>query len=1256
MKNILRTIYLVALFALILNAGCATSYRDRLDALSVNDDLEEPVDDGGGIELEQISRDEIALSGACIINADCASNQHCELGLCVTKCNVDNDCSDGKFCSARGMCVDDKNYIDVDSQIKVQNPVNWHLDQSVVQLNPGESGGSFNIEVQNGGVLQYRIEVEPEDARDAVTLNEEEGVVASGGSKVINLNIDRSSFEEGDHRLAVNVISDGGQQLVTYEFSEGYSGRYGGYVDYTDPGLGRVPLVVDMTIDDSGNVNGRILSDGSLLFPEDRVLTGNIDSSDGTIFLSAVDLIDAQADYDPFDREVGREIYFLGDLSEQRVIKGQFEEMISGLLPQAINVNGEFYLIRTLTEVDPVQTVDGFSMPAFPAVNGVSASYSEFEADCNDESKFRANMIQCSKSIRADSFKLGVDFVGTDGQGNDVANFGLVEECKSDVANSGSGACVDLNRMSNLLKAQQDYLISTTAQDSEYQQYFKDLNGMQRLFAFMGNDLLVKAYRTSVQDVSNPLTLEISRLEDAIEEFEKAEQIFYSPENLKVLGKATKTAVVEDNYDIFRVPLEYVRSSESVLSRLVSLIRRGQISKSDEADALRERMQDYARAVYCQGVLLRQVIADFGGAFEIELAQVADSLRDIARTTNQLNVSQNPVGFVNDYVPFIYDPSFAGQPNNFAQLVDSASSVVSSAVQKSETAKNSIELMELRTEEIQQKIQDVQLNIESEVLQMCGVSSISMIGECGLNGGELGLVFNDIEQQYLDIEKIHQQIMNLHQMVKIKRDSALQIMNAKNKSLSFLESSGAQVAALTMAEAEVRAAMLRPKSLLGKIGGFFKGAASMIGGGGLIASALSGTFNPMSFMKGLGGIAGGIGSMLSSGMGVAAGATNSSAALEMGRIATKKVHLRNMQQLRVQKEGLKITEIQAAEEVKMLLIQMAQLNLDLDLADIRLEKHAIRVENLVNRIDFLMHKRNVLLQQAFESVNNPLTNLSFRLSRDHSVHIAANEFEKALSDVYLAARGLEHELNVDLSQIESQLFQANSAEQLEGFLTCLDGWYDDYRIAFGSSHQEVTQISLREDVLGFTESRVDEVTGEIIMPQEIFRRVLLDPKHITQSGRVEFPFVTSIAGGNKQFSTLVCNDRINKIRVMIVGDFLGDNEATVMLRQEGNSYLRSCESDPDAENDILNTYHLDKRSAIVQSGINSFGLSEPNYELTGRSVASDRWVLVIPTGDETPNNDDLDLLNIDDIVIEITHDARTLNGSSVTSVFGPCNI
>lgn len=1269
MKNI------IAVVLIIFSVGCASSYQDRLDALNNPEDVpvqdKTPPEDASG-NGDTTWENEIQLTGSCIVNADCDNDKYCELGICVFECGPDVPCAEGLYCSARGKCVSDSSYIDVNSVIKVAPPVDWQIDKGIVRLNTGEDSASFTVKVNGGGALQYRVQIEPREALEYATVSESEGAIASGGEKEFHVGIDRAVLGDGDHRISVNVISDGGQRNVICEFSNGFAGRYGGFISYTNPTLGMVPVVIDLKSGSEGNILGRIVSHGSLLFPVERTIRGQYNAANNSIFLSAADLMEPNGDYDPFERPISREIYIFGNLNEQRIIKGEIEEVISGLLPQSFLISGEIYITRISSDLDSIADNGDPIAYGFPEIttsykedDGIFSNLFDPDSDpndpnrqpitCNDELNFNSNMINCSRALRNEAFKLGSAFSGVNLQGDPVVDFGLVEECRKDVASSGTNACVNLSALDTLRNDQQNYLVKVIAQDSEYEQYFEDLKNVQRLYSFMGNDLLVDAYRTTIETVSSPLTTEISRLENALDQYEKAERAFFEATNIYLLSRAGQQAKSISDYELFRVPLQYVEAAESVVKRIASLEVRLNAGKMDKKDELRRRIQNHARVIFFEGLALANLIKSSGGSFVSEMAQVADELRSIAETSTTLEASLNPLGFADDYVPFIYDPLDSVRPTNFSQLMDMASVTVEGSLEKARIANSATELMQMKTEEIKQKIEEIIQSFDSQIEQICGVGSFELLSQCGIAGGEMALAINEMEQQSIEIEKIHQQIMDLNEMVKIKRDSALRIMQSKAKSLNFTQTSGAQLEATDMAEAEVKANMLRNQSSFwGSLKSFVSGAVSL--GVGIY----TGGFVKDSILAGISGAGGGLGDVLGGIGGImggsAANAQSADEAIMYGENAMKRQHIQDLRQMRFQEEGMEIAAIEAAEQVKLLIMNMAQLNLDMDLADKRLAQSAIRTVNLIERVRFMKNQRDVLLTQVLESVNNPLSNLSFRLKRDHAVLIASNDFEKALSDVYLAARGLEHELNTELPQIASQLFQTNNAEQLADFMNCLKGWYDDFRIAFGSPHEEVSQISLREDILGFKEQVTDRVTGEVIQPGELFRRVLLNPKNITRTGRVEFPFVTSILGSEKNFSTLVCNDRVRSIRVKLVGDFLGDNEATVMLRQEGNSYIRDCSSDPAAGNDILNTYHLDQRNALIQAGVNSFGLAPANHELTGRSVASDRWVLIIPTGSEAPNNRDMDLLNIDDVVIEVTHEARTLNSRVSASVFGQCNI
>lgn len=1251
MKNTISLTAAAMAALLLLGVSCASSYRDRIDALTPEPDVSVPEQEESGV-----SRDDILLSGACIVSADCASIRHCELGRCIARCSAEAPCESGLYCSARGRCVSDEKYIDVDPAVKAVAPVDWNLDEHVVTLDTAEDSGSFNIAVTGGGSLQYRVQVEPLSAAEGVSVSVPEGVVASGGTRNIDVTVDRSLFGEGDHRVSVNIISDAGQKNVIYEFSNGISGRYAGFVEYTDPGLGRVPLVVDIKVDTAGRVLGRTITSGSLLFPVERTITGLYTASSKELYLSTSDVMEPAPDRDPFMRSIGREVNFMGDATDRGVISGEVEEIISGLMPTTVNVSGTFYLSLIDRDIPEISVRPSPVLPGFTA--DAPASYTScagVTATCN-ATNFPGNMIYCSDQIRSTAFRLGNSFAGTDPAGRPYVNFGIVEECEMNVAGNGTDSCVDIDVLECMRANQQRYVMTALASNAELSAYLADLNGYQRLHAFIGNDKLVRAYRTSIEDVSNPLTLEISRLEDALSSYEQAERAFFGARNIRIMSLTGRDVVSADSFEVFRVPLQYIRASHSALSRIVSLNVRKNLGNRLNRAALRREVQDSARAIFFEGIALARLVTSRGGSFGYELAQIADEIRAVAITATGLDGGLNPAGFSNDYVPFIFDPSEVSRPTNFQQLSEMANATVVSAVQRADAAESESQLLEVRTEEIENRILNIEQSYDTQILQLCGVSEIESLDECGHSGGELATAYNEIEQQYVQIEKAYQSIMDLNEMVKVKNDSALQISGIKGRTLRFTEASGATLESLDIAEGAIKAAMLSKGGLFGSIGGFFSGAMQIAGSvaAGITTGGLSLGFDAAAMDRG--GIAGGVSGLVNAGLGAASSATSASMARELAKVDAAKRHVQNLQNLRFQEEGIELAGVEAAEQVKVLLIQMAQMNLEVELQHIRLGELVIRATSLLARVDDLMHQREVLIAQAERSVSNPLSNLSFRLRRDHSVLMASDEFERALSDVYLAARGLEHELNVDLPQIESQMMQAGSAYQLRDFLTCLNGWYDDYRIAFGSPHEEVTQLSLREDILGFKEPVKDEVTGDLITPQEIFRRVLLNPKNIARSGRIEFPFVTSISGGSKQFSTLVCNDRIRSVKVKLVGDFLGDNEATVMLKQEGDSYLRDCSSDPTGGTDIITSYHLDPRTALVQAGVNSFGISSANYDLTGRSVASDRWVLVIPAGSEAPNNADLDFLNIDDVVIEITHTARTLNGRTPTSVFDACNI
>jgi hypothetical protein len=66
--------------------------------------------------------------------------------------------------------------------------------------------------------------------------------------------------------------------------------------------------------------------------------------------------------------------------------------------------------------------------------------------------------------------------------------------------------------------------------------------------------------------------------------------------------------------------------------------------------------------------------------------------------------------------------------------------------------------------------------------------------------------------------------------------------------------------------------------------------------------------------------------------------------------------------------------------------------------------------------------------------------------------------------------------------------------------------------------------------------------------------------------------------------------------------------------------------------------------AIVQAGINapSFATLVENIELQERAVLASPWQLIIDQTAATPANANLNLAGLDDIEIQLTHDAYTI--------------
>ena len=116
-----------------------------------------------------------------------------------------------------------------------------------------------------------------------------------------------------------------------------------------------------------------------------------------------------------------------------------------------------------------------------------------------------------------------------------------------------------------------------------------------------------------------------------------------------------------------------------------------------------------------------------------------------------------------------------------------------------------------------------------------------------------------------------------------------------------------------------------------------------------------------------------------------------------------------------------------------------------------------------------------------------------------------------------------------------------------------------------------------------------------------------------------------------------------------MGAALGATQPEVVVQQRGSAYLRSC-TDRDQNGDYLvSEYGLENtvglRRAIVQAGLNLSGPNDVssggpvNTEFYGRPIAAPYELIV---DRRAPANAGLDLTKLDDIVLFIQHESRTV--------------
>lgn len=1158
---------------------------------------------------------------ACVISADCPSGAHCDLGECIQECNTTVSCSGEATCSERARCLA-PGEVDSDPIPTGKFAGGVSVGQPSVLL--GDADDTFEIELSSTSAeaVQYRVSL------DAPHLQLDEPRGEFTGKKTITLKVVHSGLIGVDIPGSVKIITSLGDLMVDAPMHVGLTGRYQGTLRYdggpVDLGGSRVTFDVK---ENNGDVSLRVDSATSLLFPAtdsgDTTGHGAYDGSSLTATLSQ--RIESQfgAERNHFARDLGRRISLDVHAASRGRLEGSFKEIVFGLFEQPVELTGSVVL-----ELMPGAPEPEFNLAPEPQMPSPEASTF---ADAPDVFDWEETCVQvrskicgfgafdaptCAKKIEDTYYAPLAASLASKIQGS-MPSEDIAVACDAALGAKNltefKGAatnCALPPALACSLAALANASSSTGSED------------FSRAFArTLGPSLLV-AQDKVVQGLYASFT-----------QGPNAERVLYD-EGALSLGPSARWVLQP-------AMLEYMReltpgdaagdsaSSDPTVSdfpALRSLARLLYVSTAIDAERARtdlalglvnplgakRALQERTVLSLLESAALSEVLKSWGTS---PPASAGATLTGVLNAPDQSFASlvqgAAAFGVPEGFVPFVYRPEDVGKgATNFEQMLAIAATPVTQAQTDQTAFEGNKRTYEQNQQQLTSELGNVRSSYDLALKQICGndfqpdeVTEANDWNTCGgASSGEIASLFLAIDQATARVQSAESRITGMKEKIEISRDQLAKTQDVHEGTLKFIDETGKELEIITWSEAVLNAQQ----------------AAIQTAANSNIAN-----------------------------LGAPAGMAGVSALIELekGALAVARQRLQTAQSMRYEAASAQIELINGMADIQKQMVDLAQLEVDIEQDVIGVLQAKLSVGNSIERAKALHEERGRALAAV---AGSPATDPSYRLLRDSLALSALRSRADAQHSLYLAGRALEYEIDMPLEALSGAVIGACSAPKLQKLQTCLTKIHDDYRIAYGTPQQYVTQVSLRR-MLGITGPRKDEVTGETLNEGELFRRQLLVNQNLDGKGGVGIDFSTNLQSGNGLFATDVCADKIVSVRVQLVGDFLGDDQAQVNLSLSGGSIMRSC-GDDTLTNWSLGAGSIGSNSfAVIQAGVNDFSAAPANTSLFGQAVARAAWRLLLPGAQDAPTNADLDVTKIDDVVLELTHKAlpKTKNALSV---------
>jgi hypothetical protein len=1149
-------------------------------------------------------------SALCVISADCPSGSHCDLGQCIQDCSDENACAKGKTCSARARCLS-KGEEDNDPDPTTEYLGTINAGPLTTLLTESDATLKVTLTSTSKAPVSYRIQLDAPHLR----IKELRGEFTR--SKVIQFTVDGSKLKgTQDVPGSIKFFTSLGNVTVSAPMHTGITGKYRGSLRY-DGGivnLGDARIALDV-IEKNGEVTVRFDPELSLLFPDtgSGPATGYGRYAPGQpIDLNGSQRIDKSfgGSRNHFARDIGRRTRLKLEPSGGGNLRGTFEDNIYGLFQQPVTLSGTVSL-----QYQPHAGAPDFElsadahMPDPPvaapdtAILGwtVGTCWRTLQTACHGK-----QYAACYVGLESTYSQPLYDALA----GGSLDFNALADDCTATAKAEGFDGATDCGLVTPLACALNE--AANSAHDDSFSPAFNRL--MQETLApslLVAQNNVVQALKDSFN--AGGALAEQQRYDAAMAALDPIAQWVLMPNILEYLRKMSPKSAESgrsaDGKGATSVPVNDSYPAARALSKLLSVMsnidgERARVSgiatPSRQTDLVK---QAQARAVlgYFETATLVDTLKEWQIAPPSIAADFTGVLTPLDSGFAALLRGAGAFGVPDSFVPFVFNAKdIAKGPSNFAQMIAISSEAVSSYRALEDEYKQNARTFEQNEATLRQEALQVQTTYETQIANTCGSAfdPAKAMGpadwaSCGADhSGDVGILQLQIEEAEARLQSSLSRIQGMKDKIAIDRRVLAETQKVHEDSLTFIDNTGAELDTLTWSEGIIKAEQA-----------FIQTASQS--------------------------------QVLNFGAPAGLGIVNAALELEKTGLEVRRQDLQTAQSMHTEQANASIELINGMGSIQKECIDLAQLGVEMQQDVIGLDEARARA---LNAVEQAQRTYDDAMKTVAVSELSPAHDPSFRLLRDQQALSLLSSRARAQRLLYLAGHALEYDINTPVSSLPGAVLNARNGLSMGQLTSCLKQIADGYQTAYGVPQSYTTTVSVRA-MLGITGPRKDAVTGQELSEGEQFRQLLLQNQNLDGKGGVGVTFATELRPGNQLWSSDVCADRITSVQAQLVGDFLGDNEAQINLSLAGAAVLRDCGADNVRAWSFGNQAGDSDSLAVIQAGVNTFGTAPENSSLYGQSVARASWHLVVPGLGSAPANADLDLNHLDDITLQIKHEA-----------------